>query len=34
MTDPLVDAQALIHGLQEYEVDYLRFGAIAMLFYG
>jgi hypothetical protein len=34
MTDPLVDAQALIHGLQEYEVDYLLFGAIAMLFYG
>ena len=34
MTDPLVDAQALINGLREHEIDYVVFGALAMLFYG
>jgi hypothetical protein len=34
MTEPLVDARELIRGLHKYEVEYLLFGALAMLFYG
>ena len=34
MTDPLVDVQALITGLRDHEIDYVLFGALAMLFYG
>ncbi|MGH2883504.1 MAG: hypothetical protein ACRDPA_12545 [Solirubrobacteraceae bacterium] len=33
MTDPLVDAQGLLHGLHEHNVEYIVFGALAMLFY-
>jgi hypothetical protein len=34
MTEPIVDARALLRGLHEHQVDYVLFGAIAMLFYG
>lgn len=34
MTEPLVDAQGLLRGLDEHRVDYVVFGALAMLFYG
>jgi hypothetical protein len=34
MTEPLVDLRALLRGLHEHEVDYIVFGAVAMLFYG
>jgi hypothetical protein len=34
MTDPLVDPRGLLRGLYEHGVDYVLFGAIAMIFYG
>lgn len=34
MTEPLVDAQELLRGLDEHQIDYVVFGALAMLFYG
>lgn len=34
MTEPLVDPRGLLHGLHEHGVDYVVFGAIAMVFYG
>jgi hypothetical protein len=34
MTDPLVDARGLLHGLHEHDVEYVLFGALAMIFYG
>jgi hypothetical protein len=34
VTEPLVDAQGLLRGLDESAVDYVVFGALAMLFYG
>ena len=34
MKQPLVDLPGLLRGLQEYEVDYVLFGAMGMLFYG
>ncbi len=34
MTDPLVDLRGLLHGLHEHRIEYLVFGAAAMLFYG
>jgi hypothetical protein len=34
VTEPFVDAQGLVRGLHEHRVDYVLFGALAMLFYG
>jgi hypothetical protein len=34
MTDPLVDLRGLLRGLHEYGVQFVLFGAMAMLFYG
>lgn len=34
MTEPLVDARGLLRGLHEHAVEYVVFGAIAMVFYG
>jgi hypothetical protein len=34
MTEPLVDLRGLLRGLHEHQVDYLLFGALAMVFYG
>jgi len=34
VSEPLVDAQELLRGLDRYSVDYVVFGALAMLFYG
>lgn len=34
MTEPLVDARELLRGLDNHRVDYVVFGALAMLFYG
>jgi hypothetical protein len=34
MTEPLVDARELLRGLDQHRVDYVVFGALAMLFYG
>jgi hypothetical protein len=34
MTGPLVDPRGLLHGLHKHGVDYVLFGAIAMIFYG
>lgn len=34
MTEPLVDLRGLLRGLDEHQVDYLLFGALAMVFYG
>jgi hypothetical protein len=34
MTQPLVDLRNLIRGLHDHKVEYLLFGAIAMVFYG
>ena len=34
MIDPLVDAGELLRGLREHEVEYVLFGAVAMIFYG
>jgi hypothetical protein len=34
MTDPFVDARGLLHSLHEHQVEYVLFGALAMLFYG
>jgi hypothetical protein len=34
MTEPLLDLRGLLRGLDEHRVDYIVFGAVAMLFYG
>lgn len=34
MTEPLVDLRGLLGGLREHQVDYVLFGAVAMVFYG
>lgn len=34
MIEPLVNLRALLRGLAEHQVDYVLFGALAMLFYG
>jgi hypothetical protein len=34
MTDLVVDARALLRGLREYGIEYVLFGALALLFYG
>lgn len=34
MTAPLLDLRGLLRGLQEYEVEYVLFGALGMVFYG
>ncbi len=34
VSEPLVDAQELLRGLDEHKVEYVVFGALAMLFYG
>jgi hypothetical protein len=34
MTEPNVDARGLLRGLHEHEVEYVLFGALAMIFYG
>jgi hypothetical protein len=34
MTDPVVDARELLRGLHAYKVEYVLFGALAMIFYG
>jgi len=34
MTEPLVDLPGLLRGLQEHKVEYVVFGALAMIFYG
>ncbi|OAI39309.1 hypothetical protein AYO39_00495 [Actinobacteria bacterium SCGC AG-212-D09] len=34
MTEPLVDLRGLLQGLHEHRVDYVLFGALAMVFYG
>jgi hypothetical protein len=34
MTDPFVDVRDLLRGLHSYCVDYVLFGALALLFYG
>lgn len=34
MTEPLVDAPALLRGLHEQAVEYVLFGSLAMAFYG
>jgi hypothetical protein len=34
MTEPLVDARDLLRGLHSYKVEYVLFGALAMIFYG
>jgi hypothetical protein len=34
MTDPLVDARELLRGLHSHGVEYVLFGALAMIFYG
>jgi hypothetical protein len=34
MTEPLVDARELLRGPHSFKVDYVLFGALAMLFYG
>lgn len=34
MTEPLLDAQELLRGLDQHEVEYVVFGALALLFYG
>jgi hypothetical protein len=34
MTQPVVDARELLRGLDKHNVDYVVFGALAMLFYG
>jgi hypothetical protein len=34
MTEPLVDAREMLRGLHRHEVQFIVFGALAMLFYG
>lgn len=34
MTEPLVDARELLRGLHNHKVEYVLFGALAMIFYG
>jgi predicted nucleotidyltransferase len=34
MTEPLVDLRGLLRGLHEHRVDFVLFGALAMVFYG
>jgi len=34
MTEPHADARALLRGLHEHDVEYVLFGALAMIFYG
>lgn len=34
MTEPLLDLRGLLRGLREHEVEYVLFGALAMVFYG
>ena len=34
MTEPLVDLRGLLRGLHDHEVEYVLFGALAMVFYG
>jgi hypothetical protein len=34
MTEPLVDLRGLLRGLHEHRVEYVLFGALAMVFYG
>jgi hypothetical protein len=34
MTEPVVDARELLRGLHAYNIDYVLFGALAMIFYG
>ena len=34
MTEPLVDLPGLLRGLYEHNVEYIVFGALAMIFYG
>ncbi len=34
MTEPVVDARELLHGLHEHHVEYVLFGALAMIFTG
>jgi hypothetical protein len=34
MTDRLVDLRGLLRGLHDHHVDFVLFGAIAMVFYG
>lgn len=34
MSEPVVDLRTLLRGLQEHEVDFVLFGALAMVFYG
>ena len=34
MTEPLVELRGLLRGLQSHEVEYVIFGALAMVFYG
>jgi len=34
MTDPHVDVRTLLRALHEHEIEYVLFGALAMLFYG
>jgi hypothetical protein len=34
MSDPLVDARGLLRGLHHHNVDFVLFGALAMIFYG
>ncbi len=34
MTEPLVDLREILHGLHDHGVEYVLFGATAMLFYG
>lgn len=34
MTEPLVDARGMLRGLHSHKVEFVVFGALAMLFYG
>jgi len=34
MTEPLLDAQELLRGLHNHKVEYVLFGALAMIIYG
>lgn len=34
MTNPLVDAGEMLRGLRRHQVEFVVFGALAMVFYG